>query len=83
MGWDRHELLWNEMGQKNMSHGQACELQYYRLLLENSLNVCFPKLDIALRIYLSMMITNCTDERSFSKLKRIKMNFGPPWAKNG
>ena len=23
MGWDRHELLWNGMGQKNMSHGQA------------------------------------------------------------
>ena len=26
MGWDRHELLWNGMGQKNMSHGQACGL---------------------------------------------------------
>ena len=23
MGWDRHELLWDGMGQKNMSHGQA------------------------------------------------------------
>ena len=23
MGWDRHELLWNGMEQKNMSHGQA------------------------------------------------------------
>lgn len=27
---------------------------------------------IALRIFLSMMITNCSGERSFSKLKRIK-----------
>ena len=25
MGWDRHELLWDGMGQKKMSHGQACE----------------------------------------------------------
>ena len=25
MGWDRHKLLWDGMGQKNMSHGQACE----------------------------------------------------------
>ena len=23
MGWDRHKLLWDGMGQKNMSHGQA------------------------------------------------------------
>ena len=23
MGWDRHNLLWDGMGQKNMSHGQA------------------------------------------------------------
>ena len=48
------------------------ELQYYQLLTENSLDVCFPNLDIALRIYLSMMVTNCSAERSFSKLKRIK-----------
>ena len=26
MGWDRHKLLWDGMGQKNMSHGQACQL---------------------------------------------------------
>ena len=24
MGWDRHELLWDGMGQKKISHGQAC-----------------------------------------------------------
>ena len=50
----------------------AVELQYYRLLSHNSLDACFPNLDIALRIYLSMMVTNCSAERSFSKLKRIK-----------
>ena len=48
------------------------ELQYYRLLSENSSDVCFPHLDIPLRIYLSMIVTNCSAERSFSKLKRIK-----------
>ena len=50
----------------------AVELLYYRLLSQNSLDVCFPNLDIALRIYLSMMVTNCSAERSFSKLNRIK-----------
>ena len=39
---------------------------------ENSLDVCFPNLDIALRIYLSMIVTICGAERSFSKLRRIK-----------
>ena len=48
------------------------ELQYYRLLSENSSDVCFPNLDIVLRIYLSMMVTKCNVDRSFSKLKRIK-----------
>lgn len=32
----------------------------------------FPNVEIALRIFLSMMVTNCSGERSFSKLKRIK-----------
>ena len=48
------------------------ELQHYRLLSENSLDVYFHNLEIALRIYLSMIVTNCSAERSFSKLKRIK-----------
>ncbi len=29
-------------------------------------------IEIALRIFFSMMVTNCKGERSFSKLKRIK-----------
>ena len=29
-------------------------------------------MEIALRMYLTMMVTNCTGEKSFSKLKRIK-----------
>ena len=47
------------------------ELQYYRLLSEKFLDVCFPNLDIAMRIYSSMMVTNCSAERS-SKLTRIE-----------
>ena len=31
-----------------------------------------PNMEVALRIYLSLMATNCSGERSFSKLKRIK-----------
>ena len=32
----------------------------------------FPNVETALRIYLSLMITNCSGERSFSRLKHIK-----------
>ena len=32
----------------------------------------FVNVEIVLRIYLSLMVTNCTGERSFSKLNIIK-----------
>ena len=50
----------------------SLELRMYRLLLENNLETVFPNTVIALRIYLSPMISNCSGERSFSKLKLIK-----------
>ena len=34
----------------------------------------FPNISIAFRIFLTMMVTNCTSERSFSKLKQIKID---------
>lgn len=48
------------------------ELKLYRVLRNNSLESCFPNVEIVLRIYLTLMVTNCSGERSFSKLKRIK-----------
>ena len=47
-------------------------LQYYRLIKDNDLECTFPNVEIVLRIYLSLMVTNCTGERSFSKLRRVK-----------
>ena len=32
----------------------------------------FPNVETVLRIYLDLMITNCSSERSFSKMKIIK-----------
>ncbi|KAJ8895455.1 hypothetical protein PR048_000788 [Dryococelus australis] len=40
--------------------------------MENSLECCFPNVETPLRIYLSLMVTNCTGERLFLKLKQIK-----------
>lgn len=47
-------------------------LQLYQLLKENKIEGTYPNVEIALRIFLSMMIINCSGERSFSKLKRTK-----------
>ena len=41
-------------------------------LHENKLITSFPNVHIALRIYLSIVGSNCEGERSFSVLKRIK-----------
>ena len=45
---------------------------YTSLIKKNKLELLFLNVNIALRIYLSLMVTNCSGERSFSKLKRIK-----------
>ena len=44
---------------------------YTKIKTENLLS-SFPNIEILLRIFLCMMVTNCTGERSFSKLKLIK-----------
>jgi hypothetical protein len=44
----------------------------YAILLEDEVSSAFPNMEVALRIYLSLMCTNCSGERSFSKLGRVK-----------
>ena len=46
----------------------------YKLILVKDANVkeSFLNVELVLRIYLTIMVSNCTGERSFSKLKLIK-----------
>lgn len=44
----------------------------YTYIKKNNLESTFPNLEVAMRIYLTIPVTNCTAERSFSALKRIK-----------
>lgn len=46
--------------------------ELYHILKEEHIEDTFPNIEIAVRIFLSIMVTNCSGERSFSKLKRIK-----------
>ena len=64
-------LLKTNLG-SSMSDDKNRETQMYRLLTNHKLEATFPNVSIVLRIYLSLMVTNCSGERSFSKLKRIK-----------
>ena len=45
--------------------GEAVELRMYRLIRENTMQSCFPNVKILLRMYLCLMVTNCTGERAY------------------
>ena len=44
----------------------------YKLIIDKRVKCSFPNVEIALRMYVILMVTNCSGERSFSKLKYIK-----------
>ena len=48
------------------------EAKLYRLASASDVRVSFPNVNVALRIYLSLLVTNCSGERSFSALSRVK-----------
>lgn len=43
-----------------------------KFIRKENLQQTFPNVDIALRMYLCTAISNCSAERSFSALKRVK-----------
>ena len=44
----------------------------YNLLIKQDLVSTFPNIEVTLRVYLCFMVSNCSGERTFSQLKRIK-----------
>ena len=48
------------------------ELRMYRILTRRGMREVFPNVEIALQICLTLMVWNCSSERSFSALKGIK-----------
>ena len=46
--------------------------ELYDIIVQDKIRSAFPNVDIALRIFLTFMLTNVSAERSFSQLKRIK-----------
>lgn len=63
------ELI-GQPGQDNYS--ELTEATMYTSLIQNNMKDTFPNTEVVLRIYLSLMVSNCSGERSFSKLNLIK-----------
>jgi hypothetical protein len=47
-------------------------LEMQQFIIENKIKKVFPYIEIATRMFLSIPASNCSAERSFSALKRIK-----------
>ena len=72
-----HKLLKTDLGKPVVERephqsAESVELRMYKLITSANLQTVFPNIEVGLRIYLCLMVTNCSGERSFSKLKRIK-----------
>jgi hypothetical protein len=78
---DLEEFLFDENNHFN-SYIKSKEIKIpslrdmYRVFLENHIQEIFPNLEIALRMFLSTAETNCSADRSFSLLKRLKTIYG-------
>lgn len=75
---DLEETLGNECITNSKTLQQKRKMQVhsaqniYNVLHSRRLRDVYPNVDIALRIFLSIQATNCSGERSFSTLKRVK-----------
>ena len=48
------------------------EIQIFWFINENEFMHAFPNVSVIFRLYLCLIISNCSGERSFSVLKRVK-----------
>ena len=71
-----HKLLKTDLGKLVVEQHQSAEsveLRRYRLIIGANQQAVFPNIEVELRICLCLMVTNCSGERSFSNLRRIKI----------
>ena len=57
------------------AHGNKASFSHedmYQIIKNDKVEAAFPNVETIFRLYLCMMVTNYSGERSFSKLKRIK-----------
>ena len=47
-------------------------MELYQIICKEKIHTAFPNVEAILRLFLSLIVTNCLGERSFLRLKRIK-----------
>ena len=57
---------------KKKGANYCTEVQYYSVASSPGVCETFPNVNVAFRIYLTLMVANCSGERSFSALGRVK-----------
>ncbi|XP_040195195.1 zinc finger MYM-type protein 1-like [Rana temporaria] len=67
-----NECLYHCSYLKNIHKGEASISELYKTFKSEKLHIVNPNIDIAMHIYLCTLVTNCSAERSFSCLKRVK-----------
>ncbi|XP_068203911.1 zinc finger MYM-type protein 1-like [Palaemon carinicauda] len=60
------------LGGVKAAQRQSPELEMYKVIPRHDMVETFANVEIVLRLYLCIFVTNCTGERSFSKLKLLK-----------
>ena len=53
-------------------NSECKEIQMFRFIDENKFMHAFPNVSVVFRLYLYLVISNCSDERLFSVLKAVK-----------
>ena len=62
---------------------ESMELRLYRLIVANNLETVFPNTVILFRIYLSLMISNCSAKGRSLSLSCLKAKFDLAWGRSG
>ncbi|CAM1305802.1 Uncharacterised protein r2_g1563 [Pycnogonum litorale] len=68
----RQFMCWYKEQRRDETAATGSAQKMFKMLHTTGGYNAFPNTEVALRMYLSLMATNCSGERSFSQLKRIK-----------
>ena len=66
------KIQFDKFAEQYKDEDYSKESLIHKFIIDHGLKKAFPNVEDTFRIYLSLMISNCTGERTFSKLSRIK-----------
>ena len=70
-----HQYVRHSQAYGSVEHDSLTHQDLYRVIFNDLAQSTFPNVEAILRLFLSMMFANCSGERYFSQMKRIKNEF--------